>query len=66
MAIHCSCQRTIENIATDCAVALVAIVKTTERLMHDLECALVAVMGCVALMAVDVDALKNLRAVRFS
>lgn len=34
--------------------------------MHDLECALVAVMGCVALMAVDVDALKNLRAVRFS
>lgn len=66
MAIHCSCQRTIASIATDYDVALVAIVKTIERLMHDLVCALVVVMGCVALMAVDVDASKNLRAIRFS
>lgn len=35
--------------------------------MHDLVCALVVVMDCVApLMAVDVDAWKNLRAIRFS
>lgn len=76
MAFRCSCPNTTENTATDYDVALVAIVETIEQLMHDLVCVLVVVMDYVVqslpllllllLPAVDADALKNLKAARFS
>lgn len=70
MAIHCNCLRRVVNKAIDLVVALEAIAKTIERLMHDSMHDSVVVnvdaMDAIRWPVFVANSLKNLKGNHFS